>query len=83
MTRSDKAFGGIRAYDVSLVCPCKGCDIRGLGCARICESYKKYKFVLTIFNMMRQSKAQGPRASRMMRSDRIAEWRHNGCWPKG
>ena len=57
MTRSDKAFGGIHAYDVSLVCPCKGCDIRGVGCARICESYKKYKFVLTIFNMMRQRNA--------------------------
>lgn len=81
--RSEKAFGGVHAYEISLACPCKDCDIRGFSCGKACDAYKKYKFVLTVLNRVRQAKAQKARASRAMRDDRIAEWRHNGCWPKG
>lgn len=56
---------------------------RGYGCARLCDAYKKYKFVLAILNGARQVKAKKARASREMRNDRIAEWNHNKCWPKG
>ena len=81
--RSEKAFGGTPAYSISIKCPCKGCEIRGYGCARICDVYKKYKFVLTVLNMKLQAQVRTASASRQMRDDRIAEWRHKGCWPKG
>lgn len=81
--KSEKAFGGVHAYEISLASPCKDCDIRGLGCGKACDAYKKYKFVLTVLNRVRQAKAKKARASRAMRDDRIAEWRHNGRWPKG
>lgn len=81
--RNEKAFGGIRAYEILLACPCKDCDIRGFGCGKACDAYKKYKFVLAVLNRVRQAKAQKTRASRAMRDDRIFEWRHNGRWPKG
>ena len=44
---------------------------------------KKYKFILTILNKNRQAKARAASECRMMRDERIAEWRRNRCWPKG
>lgn len=60
-----------------------GCDLRGCGCASICDAYKKYKFILTVLNKNRQAKARAASECRMMRDERIAEWRRNRCWPKG
>ena len=81
--KSAKAFGGTKVYEVSIPCPCRECDLRGCGCARLCGAYKKYKFVLAILNGVRQTKAKKAGVSRTMRNERIAEWNHNRCWPKG
>ena len=83
MMKSAKAFGGTKVYEVSVPCPCRECDLRGYGCARLCDAYKKYKFVLAVLNGVRRAKAKKVRASRAMRGDRIAEWNHNKCWPRG
>ena len=48
------AFGGAKAYDISIACPCRECDVRSPGCGRICSDYKKYKFVLAVLNGKRQ-----------------------------
>lgn len=58
MIKAAKAFGGAKAYDISITCPCRECDVRSLGCGRICSDYKKYKFVLAILNGKRQAKAK-------------------------
>lgn len=81
--RSERAFGGTKVYGITVDCPCKDCDLRGCGCASICDAYKKYKFILTILNKNRQAKARAASECRMMRDERIAEWRRNRCWPKG
>lgn len=83
MMRSERAFGGTKVYGITVDCPCKDCDLRGCGCASICDAYKKYKFILTIFKKNRQAKARAASECRMMRDERIAEWRRNRCWPKG
>ncbi len=74
--RSERAFGGTKVYGITVDCPCKGC-------ASICDTYKKYKFILTILNKNRQAKARAASECRMMRDERIAAWRRNRCWPKG
>lgn len=51
--RSERAFGGTKVYGITVDCPCKGCDLRGCGCASICDAYKKYKFILTVLNKNR------------------------------
>ena len=56
MIRAATAFGGAKAYDISIACPCRECDVRSSGCGRICSDYKKYKFVLAILNGKRQAK---------------------------
>lgn len=81
--RSERAFGGTKVYGIKVDCPCKGCDLRGCGCASICDAYKKYKFILTVLNKNRQAKARAASECRMMCDERIAEWRRNRCWPKG
>lgn len=81
--RSERAFGGTKVYGITVDCPCKDCDLRGCGCASICDAYKKYKFILTILKKNRQAKARAASEYRMMRDERIAEWRRNRCWPKG
>lgn len=58
-------------------------DVRSPGCGRICSDYKKYKFVLAILNGKRQAKAKAVAECRAMRNERIREWKHNKCWPKG
>lgn len=83
MIKAAKAFGGAKAYDISITCPCRECDVRSLGCDRICSDYKKYKFVLAILNGKRQAKAKAAAECRAMRNERIREWKHNKCWPKG
>lgn len=44
---------------------------------------KKYKFILTILKKNRQAKVRAASECRIMRDERIAEWRRNRCWPKG
>ena len=83
MMRSERAFGGTKVYGITVDCPCKGCDLRGCGCASICDAYKKYKFILAILKKNRQAKVRAASECRMMRDERIAEWRRNRCWPKG
>lgn len=83
MIKAAKAFGGAKAYDISIACPCGECDVRSPGCGRICSDYKKYKFVLTILKKNRQAKVRAASECRIMRDERIAEWRRNRCWPKG
>ena len=61
----------------------KAANLRGCGCASICDAYKKYKFILTIFKKNRQAKVRAASECRIMRDERIAEWRRNRCWPKG
>lgn len=56
--RSERAFGGTKVYGITVDCPCKGCDLRGCGCASICDAYKKYKFILTILKKNRQAKVR-------------------------
>lgn len=58
MIKAANAFGGAKAYDISIACPCRECDVRSPGCGRICSDYKKYKFVLAILNGKRQAKAK-------------------------
>lgn len=58
MIKAAKAFGGAKAYDISIACPCGECDVRSPGCGRICSDYKKYKFVLTILKKNRQAKVR-------------------------
>lgn len=50
MIKAANAFGGAKAYDISIACPCGECDVRSPGCGRICSDYKKYKFTLAILN---------------------------------
>lgn len=83
MMRSERAFGGTKVYGITVDCPCKGCDLRGCGCASICDAYKKYKFILAILKKNRQAKVRAASECRIMRDERIAEWRRNRCWPKG
>ena len=83
LIKAAKAFGGAKAYDISIACPCRECDVRSPGCGRICSDYKKYKFVLAILNGKRQAKAKAAAECREMRNERIREWKHNKCWPKG
>lgn len=36
--RSERAFGGTKVYGITVDCPCKDCDLRGCGCASICDA---------------------------------------------
>ncbi len=83
MIKAANAFGGAKAYDISIACPCGECDVRSPGCGSICDAYKKYKFILTILKKNRQAKVRAASECRIMRDERIAEWRRNRCWPKG
>ena len=83
MIKAATAFGGAKAYDISIACPCRECGVRSPGCGRICSDYKKYKFVLAVLNGKRQAKAKAAAECRAMRNERIREWKHNKCWPKG
>lgn len=38
---------------------------------------------LTILKKNRQAKVRAASECRIMRDERIAEWRRNRCWPKG